>query len=286
MHPNMRHSFEHRRPSSGTDHHSRRESNRSYGAGTVSGSSTGTSSNYKNDNNDIPVSGKNTYAQPYYHRNSYLSEQSNNTKSSKPTASNMSLERTTTPTIAVFGIGSKTSTHFIRYALDAGYHVRAMIIHQSLSSSKNSIELNHPLYTHDEHVQTLAKEIRDEFSAQEEQSILHWIRADCIYDIYAIRRTIRDVQYVVCMMQDIAPISSYTHYIDPTITDTKQLQLHRKFCSKTIAMDPSYQSVCTDHTKPITSFLKVLYPLMKEEMSIKVFLYQVRIFFLSGEGFL
>jgi hypothetical protein len=230
--------------------------------------------------------GNSVYAQPYHHRTSYTSEKSDFTKTSKSTtgttshSQRKSIEQqtttsVTTPTIALFGVGSKTSIYFLRQALDAGYQVRAMIIQQSTAGKDSSGENHSTLYPHDIQVHALAKEIRDEFSAQEASGILHWIRADYIYDTNAIRRTIRNTQFVVCIMQDNAPLSSYGITPADDSTGTSKSVKKRQpshIPSMILPMDPK---LCPDPNKPITSFIQLLYPLMKRETSIKVFLYQV-----------
>ena len=222
------------------------------------------------------------YAQPYHHRTSYASEKSDFTKTSKSTTAShthrkstdqQSTPSVTTPTIALFGVGSKSSIHFLRHALDAGYHVRAMIVHQSFPGKDSSYEHHSSLYPHDVEVHALAKELRDEFSAQESKGTLHWIRTDFIYDTNAIRRTIRNTQYVVCMMQDKAPLSSYGIISSDDGTYNTAKKRHPSHLPTMILpMDPK---LCTDPAKPITSFLQLLYPIMKQESSIQVFVYQV-----------
>lgn len=201
-------------------------------------------------------------------RTSYsMSNASNTTTASQP-SSHLKPSTTDTPTIALFGLGSKSATYFLRQALDAGYLVRALIIQQS--SSKKSLESNDVsnLYDRDPQVHNMALQLRDDFSSPVALSNLHWIRADCIFDVNAIRRTLRNVQYVVCMMQDGAPLTSYCMHPDPSATGKK--------CVPVIPMDSTAQSLCSDHAKPIASFINLLYPIMKDELSIKVFLYQVR----------
>jgi hypothetical protein len=227
----------------------------------------------------------NIYAQTYHHRTSHTSTKSDFTKTSKSTTNSQtqrkSLEQQVTstvsttgpPTIALFGVGSKTSIYFLRHALEAGYHVRAMIIHQSALDTNASVEYQSTIYPRDEQVHALAKQIRDEFSAQESSGTLHWIRADYIYDKNAMRRTVRNAQFVVCMMQDSAPLSSYgiTPFDDGTSKSLKKRHPPH-LPSMILPMDPK---LCPDPTKPLTSFIQLLYPIMKLETSIKVFLYQV-----------
>jgi hypothetical protein len=199
-----------------------------------------------------------------------MSTASNSTAASKPVSYSTQSSKKEPPTIALFGMGSKTARYFLRQALDAGYHVRALIIQQSSSASKKSLETSNEgshLYDRDPLVHDIALRLRDDFSAQESLSTLHWIYADCIFDLQAIRCTLRNAQFVVCMMQDGAPITSYCMHSDQT-TKTKKM-------SPKIPMGSTSQSLCADHAKPIASFINLLYPIMKEETSIKVFLYQV-----------
>lgn len=279
----------HRYSNDGGNQYSRRESHQSYF------SSDNEEKDYNTAKGITAAASTGIYAQPYIHRTSYMSEKSDFTKTSKSTTGTTSqthrksLERhnasntaaTGTPTIALFGVGSKTSLYFLRHALDAGYHVRAMIIHQSVSfkgsSGGDDYHSTGSLYPHDVPVHALAKQIRNDFSAQEANGTLHWIRADYVYDTNAMRRTIRNTQFVVCMMQDSAPLSAYgiTPADDSTAKLIKKKRSHAHQPIMILPMDPT---LCSDQTKPITSFLKLLYPVMKMEKSIKVFLYQVRIF--------
>jgi hypothetical protein len=240
----------------------------SSGSDRIRQESIGTASHRTSD-----ISYKDGQSSRQHQRNSYVSNTSNTTAASKSSAYVKPSDHHP-PTIALFGAGSKTATHFLRQALDAGYHVRAMIIQQS--SSKKMIENREALNLphRDSRVHSLAQELRDEFSAQEALAYLRWIRADSIFDVEAIRRTLQDAQYVVCMMQDGAPIASYsTSYDNTSIGYNKHVTTNKR--SQLIPLDPSSKTICADHSKPMTSFLQILYPIMKEEISIQVFLYQV-----------
>lgn len=175
-------------------------------------------------------------------------------------------------TIALFGAGSKTATHFLRLALDAGYHVRALLIQQSSSVS------DHPIRNAE--TAALAKALKEQFADQSAQMHLHWVRADSVYDARACQRVLRGADYVVCMMNE-APLTCDADESTESNDRKKKNSIHSTYrCSVPISKDRERDrtsiSLCNDCSKPITSFLQVLYPLMKEEASIQVFLYQVR----------
>lgn len=164
-------------------------------------------------------------------------------------------------TIALFGAGSKTATHFLRLALDAGYHVRALLIMPS--SSEPSSFRNHPT----NETVVAAKALKALFA---DQAALHWVRADSVYDARACKRVLRGAHYVVCMMND-APLTCDSDGLSSRDGRRKKSSSHSL---KTTSKERTHMS-CSDPSKPLTSFLQILYPLMKEEASIQVFLYQV-----------
>ena len=153
-------------------------------------------------------------------------------------------------TIALFGAGSPTATHFLRLALDAGYHVRALLIQSDHALASRS--------TYQGRASLVAKKLKEEFADCHDPS-LEWVRTGSIYDPRAVATVLHGVQYVVCMMND-APLvcegqDEGQNPIKYNAQKKKKLQLPEK---------------------PLTSFLQeVLYPLMRREKSIQVFLYQV-----------
>jgi hypothetical protein len=180
-------------------------------------------------------------------------------------ASTTSIE-STHHTIALFGAGSKTATHFLRLALDAGYHIRALMIQQSASDNHHG-----NLGTVNTDVAAIAQDLKEEFT--DRASALHWVRADTIYDARACKRVLRGVDYVVCMMND-APVSCYVNkeaYADKK-KGVKSIRTRR---NSSASSDLQSQAYCNNPSKPITSFVQMLYPLMKDIPSIQVFLYQV-----------
>ena len=153
-------------------------------------------------------------------------------------------------TIALLGAGSPTATHFLRLALDAGYHVRALLIQSDYALASRS--------TYQGRASLTAKKLKEEFADCRDLS-LEWVRTGSIYDRRAVANVLHGVQYVVCMMND-APLvcegqDEGQQPIKYNAQKKKKLQLPEK---------------------PLTSFLQeVLYPLMRREKSIQVFLYQV-----------
>lgn len=166
-------------------------------------------------------------------------------------------------TIALFGAGSKTANHFLRLALDAGYHVRALLVQQSTS--------DHPI--RNAATAATAKALREEFA---EQAALHWVRADSVYDARACRRVVRGTDYVVCMMNDSAPLSCEVDDGADSRPASHKSGRHSHSYNTHQKKKGRASSLCTDRSKPLRSFLQILYPLMKDEGSIQVFLYQVR----------
>jgi hypothetical protein len=174
-------------------------------------------------------------------------------------------------TIALFGAGSKTATHFLRLALDAGYHVRALLIQQSSSDHHHG-----GMGAVNTEVAATAQALREEFTDQ--ASSLHWVRADSIYEERACQRVLRGADYVVCMMND-APMSCYVEADAAAAgskhskTGTNKASRHR--VNSASSTDRKSIARCKDRYKPIASFVQILYPLMKEVPTIQVFLYQV-----------
>lgn len=154
------------------------------------------------------------------------------------------------PTIALLGAGSPTATHFLRLALDAGYHVRALLIQSDHALASRS--------TYQGRASLTATKLKEEFADCRDVS-LEWVRTGSIYDRRAVATVLHGVQYVVCMMND-APLvcegqDEGQQPIKYNAQKKKKLQLPEK---------------------PLTSFLQdVLYPMMRREKSIQVFLYQV-----------
>ena len=76
---------------------------------------------------------------------------------------------------------------------------------------------------------------------------LQWVEAATYFDMEACKEVVQDTNYVVCMLQEAI-------YID----------------------EENLPAADVDLGKPLTSFLQKLYPIMMEEVSIQVFLFQVR----------
>jgi hypothetical protein len=122
--------------------------------------------------------------------------------------SSKSIQRTNS--IAVFGGQGTTGKHFLRLALDAGYHVRALV---PPTGNKQQLFDDQPAFTKLE---------------------------GSLDDVKLIQKALEGVDYVVCLLNDTLP--------------TKTKYYPKQF---------------------LAGFVRRLYPLMKQERSIKVFLYQV-----------
>lgn len=250
------------------------------------------------------------------------------------------------PTIALFGAGSKTATHFMRLALDAGYHVRALLIEHEEpvkvkakakanakantgmgiettgtgssritaatgSGNSNSRTGGTTVYRQpppsgkvkiashiDGDIQRRALALREEFADQTES--LCWIPSETIFDTLACQRVLREADYVVCMMDD-SPLTCFvrdyksnnntssSNYnndenYDPVTRATKTgrpqnksnsyQDRHAKASTGNITSGSASERPY-DKVTPITSFLQILYPLMKDVPSIQVILFQV-----------
>jgi len=166
-------------------------------------------------------------------------------------------------TIALFGAGSPTATHFLRLALDAGYHVRALLVQSDHALASRS--------TYPGHASRTASALKEEFysscmmnassSSSSSQQQLEWVRAGSVYDAAAVAAVVQNATYVVCMMN---------HPEAPLVCEGEQeAQQPVKYNAQKKAKAPLTPD------QPLTSFLQVLYPLMRQEESIRVFLYQV-----------
>lgn len=97
------------------------------------------------------------------------------------------------------------------------------------------------------------------YPSDSEYPNLEWVRGESLYDTEAIALIVKDVDFVVCMSN--AEDSAGTAMNDePSVMPRKE-------------QAPSI----LDSTKPIASFMQLLYPIMKQQSSIKVFLFQVRL---------
>lgn len=90
--------------------------------------------------------------------------------------------------------------------------------------------------------------------SQSDYAGLEWIRANSLYDKEAVELVIQDADFVVCMVN----AESATEIDD------------EERCPK------PKSATAVDASKPVTSFIDILYPLMKMEKSVQVFLFQVR----------
>ena len=153
-------------------------------------------------------------------------------------------------TIALFGSGSPTATHFLRLALDAGYRVRALLVQSDHALASRS--------TYQGQASRTAKKLRDEFADCGDPA-LEWIRAGSVYDQQAVATVLQNAQYVVCMMNE-APL------VCEGQDEGRQPTKYNAQKKKKLPLPE----------QPLTSFLRdVLYPLMRREDSMQVFLYQV-----------
>jgi hypothetical protein len=208
------------------------------------------------------------------------------TMSSTSSASANSTGATTSRTIALFGCGSKTCLPFLRLALDAGYRVQALLVTTSSSSTCSSRQEPARFSKREESVADgIAKGLLEEFR---DTLNLEWIRSESIYDPVAIRAALCNAEYVVCMMNPTeTPLYAAVErtsggtgaqaVVSSSISGTRAATKRSSSATKDNQGNRTSSLItAADPKKPLTSFLRVLYPLMKEEPSIQVFLYQVR----------
>lgn len=182
--------------------------------------------------------------------------------SSKSNSSNNSSNRNSNSnTIALFGAGSPTAAHFLRLALDAGYRVRALLVQSDHALASRS--------TYPGRASRLAKALKEEFAdccsshphPQQPQQ-LEWVRAGSVYDAAAVAAVLQNATYVVCMMNHDAPL---------VCEGEREARRPVKYN----AQKKKREETPLAPDQPLTSFLQTLYPLMRREESIRVFLYQV-----------
>jgi hypothetical protein len=142
-------------------------------------------------------------------------------------------------TIGLFGAETKTGQHFMRAALDAGYHVRAL----QLPNLPNCSDYPN----------------------------LEWIYGNALYDTEALAMVVQNAQYVVCMangQDSVGSALNHHHHHDD--------HHHHHRSGKTGGKSKPEQApmIPIDATKPIACFIQLLYPLLKKQSSVKVFLFQ------------
>jgi hypothetical protein len=172
-------------------------------------------------------------------------------------------------TIGLFGIYSRTGNHFLRLALDAGYSVRVFLL-PSASIIDPSTKTKKTI---------TSAAIQDEFSNTEE-TLLKWIPAKRFNDKHAMQRTIKNVDYVVCMLSDTV----YTDADNSTVMTPAQKRRSRTSSiggagGRNSVGSTSKSGVVANNTKGrkvgiLTEFIQTLYPLMMNMSTIQVFLYQ------------
>lgn len=150
--------------------------------------------------------------------------------------STSTLSTASSKTIALFGAESKTGSHFLQLALDAGYQVRALTLEETPS----------------------------------EQTNVRWVPTETYLNPKAIKTTVKGADFVVCMLNDIV--------LDLAAQEENQ-QPHRRVSvasSKGSNNNNNKNAGSFTKAKPVTSFLKLLYPILKKEPAVRVILYQVR----------
>lgn len=191
-------------------------------------------------------------------------------------------------TIALFGLGSKTANPFLRLALDAGYNVRALLLMQQ----ENNHRSHHQHYHRSEHQQRQQKEDATSSSSSSSEAIatqlleefadqpaVKFVRAESVYDVEACRRVLRGADYVVCMMNKDAPFvcSSSSMEISNKDSNNKKKTKNKQNNQYKGSKKNKQQALpLIDKKRPLATFLEMLYPLMKQQSSVQVFLYQVR----------
>lgn len=170
-------------------------------------------------------------------------------------------KKTKTPTIGLFGAYGSTGNHFLKLALDAGYNVQAMLLPSAIVHVRsNGKKLKKKTITSS----SLQEEFIDYANMSSSCNTLHdkvnhgnttttygnnnrleWIKSKRVDDVNNIKRTIDNVDYVVCMLSDT---------------------IHTTDDDKT----------CTTKSKvgPLLNFIQLLYPLMNDNKTIQAFLYQ------------
>jgi hypothetical protein len=178
-------------------------------------------------------------------------------------------------TIALFGIYSRTGNHFLRLALDAGYSVRVFLLPSASIIDPNGNKKIKKTIT--------SVAIQDEFSNTDE-TLLKWISAKRFDDKHAIQRTIKNVDYVVCMLSDTV----YTDTDTSSVITSAQKRRSRASSSgggsalgRNSVGSTSKPNNATTNTNSkggkagiLTNFVQTLYPLMMKMPTIQVFLYQ------------
>jgi hypothetical protein len=149
-------------------------------------------------------------------------------------------------TIALFGSYSRTGNHFLRLALDAGYSVRAALLPSATIRVDSSGTKTKTI---------TSSALREEYCDQQ-SSALKWIPSKRLDDSQAIQRAVQGADYVVCML------------VDTVYADDDSKTSRRTSSGRNRSKNKQQQF------GPLTNFLQILYPLMKNVPSIKVFLYQ------------
>jgi hypothetical protein len=156
-------------------------------------------------------------------------------------------------TIGLFGAETKTGQHFLRVALDAGYHVQALQL---------------PNYFPHQHAASAIASDNDDHDGDYPQN-LEWVRGDSLYDPQALALVVKGAQYVVCL-------ANYHESAGPAMNDNpaagpppaKQQHHQRR------PEQPATPHLPIDAAKPMACFIQLLYPILKQQPSLKVFLFQ------------
>jgi hypothetical protein len=141
-------------------------------------------------------------------------------------------------TIGLFGAETKTGQHFMRAALDAGYHVRAL----QLPNLPNCSDYPN----------------------------LEWIYGESLYDTEALAMVVHNAQYVVCMANGQDSVGSALNHHH----DDHHHHHHRSGKGGRTSKPEQAPMIPIDATKPMACFIQLLYPILKKQSSVKVFLFQ------------
>jgi hypothetical protein len=181
---------------------------------------------------------KDSWQQPSVHTN----DDSTNTASTTTSATSKKQDRSTgTATIALFGGHGKTGQHFLRLALDAGYRVRALLPVGCNDSSTAQTKQHHQHSTTTNLGRGPGENINNNNASSYmlPSSLVRQFQGS-LQDATQVKRVIRGADFVVCLLNDTLPSKKqdYTH-------------------------------------NTLDNFMRLLHPLLNQQRSVQVFLYQV-----------
>ena len=166
-------------------------------------------------------------------------ERTSSSSLSSSTVQNETRSSVQVTTIALFGAHGKTGNYFLKFALDAGYHVRALVPAESSSERAKKQHTSKASNSSSTLKSTSTSSTSSALQEFDDKTALTKVSGE-LDDSKAIKRVLKGADYVVCLLTDTLPSSKH-----------------------------QYPKDC------LAGFLRRLYPLMQREKSIQVFLYQV-----------